>query len=852
MIDYHPLSMAMRIATAEWANPDEVEERYLYRDGLVWLGRSASEHQVPLGYKDDRHVCLVGGSRGGKGTTAIVPSLITWPGSICVLDPKGENATITASRRGGGSQHSKGMGQTVKVLDPFQSAQVDDSCRGTFNPLDALDPEAEETIDEAGRLADAIVVIHEGGTNDPFWDESARAMVKGLLLHVLTAPQYEGRRSLVTLRKLILRGDWETAETLREAEPQDKTPSHGLLWMGLVNNQAFDGLISGTGDSFNNMLNNSPKQYESVLQVANRNTEFIDSPAMQRLLGASDFQLSELKTRPEGLSLYLCLPQRYMSTHYRWLRMMIALTVTEMEKVRGRPATGHPILMVLDEFAGLKRMEVIEHAVAQIAGYGVKMFFVLQSLEQLKAVYKDNWETFLANSGLKVFFNVEDNFSREYVSKLIGETEVIREVKSANESVSESESTSRSTSRSKSTTSGRSSSTGTSESEGTNSSVSSGKSWGTNTSEGRNWGRSASRNWDYGGFLGGRRWEGGNAGTSEGRSWSRGTSKGWNEGRSEGVSHGTSRSRTEGTSESVTEGVSETEGVTHGTSQSRTSGSSETIQKRALITPDEIGQVFARVDDKERVAYPGLALAVIAGVRPVVLRRVNYYEDYQFMGLFDPHPDHAFAGVRELSVEGRDLGFALPEFGLKIGGWSVKPGQIADTGDEAATVVAINGMAAPFIRVPRAGLVTGVPGDMQGTLFSLKFYEDGAALIDPFAELRAFCKQVAAAAAVKQVEQAAHKRSVRISLWVVAAVVIGLVLLVIGVRAYNSYQAEKASEEKKKQEDQKAFDKFFNAPDQDKKPVNQPAPVPPDQALPPPPPDPRKQDLPPPPPPAQQ
>ncbi len=190
---------------------------------------------------------------------------------------------------------------------------------------------------------------------------------------------------------------------------------------------------------------NSPKQYESVLQVANRNTEFIDSPAMQRCLEASDFQLSELKTRPEGLSLYLCLPQRYMSTHYRWLRMMIALTVTEMEKVRGRPATGHPVLMVLDEFAGLKRMEVIENAVAQIAGYGVKLFFVLQSLEQLKAVYKDNWETFLANSGLKMFFNLEDHFSRDYVSKLIGETEVIREVRSASDSTSESESLSHST-----------------------------------------------------------------------------------------------------------------------------------------------------------------------------------------------------------------------------------------------------------------------------------------------------------------------------------------------------------------------------------------------------------------------
>src|ERR1019366_8703051 len=127
--------------------------------------------------------------------------------------------------------------------------------------------------------------------------------------------------------------------------------------------------------------------------------------------------------------------------------------------------------------AGLKRMEAIENAVAQIAGYGVKMFFVLQSLEQLKAVYRDNWETFLANSGLKVFFNLEDNFSREYVSKLIGETEVIREVRSASDSTSESESLSRSAS--------RSSSRGASETEGTSDSVNTGRSWGVNSSESR-------------------------------------------------------------------------------------------------------------------------------------------------------------------------------------------------------------------------------------------------------------------------------------------------------------------------------------------------------------------------------
>ena len=736
--------MTMRIATAEWANPDEVEERYLYRDGMIWLGRS-SEHQVPLGYMDDRHVCLVGGSRGGKGTTGIIPALLTWPGSVCVVDPKGENATITAARRGAGSQHATGMNQKVMVLDPFQSAQVDDALRGRFNPLDSLNPQNEETIDEAGRIADALVVIHEGGVNDPFWDESARAMVKGLLLHILTAPRYEGRRNLNTLRKLVTRGDWESIDELRQAGETNLPPAHGLLWTGLANNPAFDGLVAGIGDSFTNMLLNSPKQYESVLQVANRNTEFIDSPAMQRLLEASDFQLSELKTRPEGLSLYLCLPQRYMSTHYRWLRMMIGLTVTEMEKVGGRPAAGHPVLMVLDEFAGLKRMEVIENAVAQIAGYGVKLFFVLQSLEQLKGAYKENWETFLANSGLKVFFNLEDNFSRDYVSKLIGETEVVREVRSESEGASESESTSRSTARSQSESRGRSSSTGTSETEGTNSSTSTGKSWGVNSSESR------SRNYTYAQGIIFRHYDYERIGDS--RSQSQGRSRGWTEGESHGVSHGTSRSQTDGTSDTSGTSTSETDGTTRGSSQSRTSGESETIHKRALVTPDEIGQVFSRIDDRAHPAYPGLALVVISGARPVALRRVNYYEDFQFMGLFDPHPDHPFVGPLVLTIESSAMGKYLTFFGegnagnagLRIKEWSIKAGQMVAAGERVAMIAGKKDKIIGHVRAPKAGMIGAVLDSgspvPEGPLFSTRYFDDGSrTIVDPFSDLPQFAE----------------------------------------------------------------------------------------------------------------
>jgi type IV secretion system protein VirD4 len=96
------------LGTARWMAPDAALEKFLYPegpyDGRVWIGEAFDREKNPLGYKDDRHVCLVSGSRGGKGVGVLVPNLCFWPGSCIVVDSKGENATVTARRRGGGSE----------------------------------------------------------------------------------------------------------------------------------------------------------------------------------------------------------------------------------------------------------------------------------------------------------------------------------------------------------------------------------------------------------------------------------------------------------------------------------------------------------------------------------------------------------------------------------------------------------------------------------------------------------------------------------------------------------------------------------------------------------------------------
>src|ERR1022692_4849511 len=136
--------MSDRLGTAQWEEQAAVSQRYPFSEGKFWLGRA--EDASAIGYRDDRHICVVSGTRGGKGTSLIVNNLCFWPGSAVVVDPKGENATVTAARRGQGSEHCAGMGQAVHVLDPFRAAHDDEGYRSCFNPLADLDPQQDETI----------------------------------------------------------------------------------------------------------------------------------------------------------------------------------------------------------------------------------------------------------------------------------------------------------------------------------------------------------------------------------------------------------------------------------------------------------------------------------------------------------------------------------------------------------------------------------------------------------------------------------------------------------------------------------------------------------------------------------
>lgn len=392
-----------RVVEAEWLDPSE-----LAKPGWQYRNKNNEVAGIILGYRngrgvgsmDNRHILTAAGSRGGKGVSLIVPNLLMYDGSVLAIDPKGELARITARAR-------REKGQKVVVLDPFGESGL---AAGHFNPLAELDPAGRHVKDDAGQIADALIVANE---RDPHWTDSARILIKALILYTLTLPPE--MRTLITVWRLLSATHPLVTEMARRSECSGRAALFLLL---RSSGDAFDGTIASAGANFGQMAD---RELASVFSTALTQLEFLDSKAMEATLVGHDIKLSELKS--SKATLYLCLPATRMGTHARWLRVIINLALIAFE--RTKVDTGIPGLVVLDEFAVLGNMKSIETAAGLMAGFGVKLWVVLQDLSQIKRLYRDSWETFIGNAGITTYWANSDKMTLDYVSDKLGQTSVV-------------------------------------------------------------------------------------------------------------------------------------------------------------------------------------------------------------------------------------------------------------------------------------------------------------------------------------------------------------------------------------------------------------------------------------------
>lgn len=366
-----------------------------------------------VGVSDDRHAMIVAGSRAGKGRSLLLPILATWPGPAIVIDPKLDLATDTAALR------AKRLDQTVLVLDPFGIGGAGcDPYRASGNPLTyQLGGGDDDLIDLATLIADGLVVPSEG--KEPHWDESARMFVEAVILHVLTCPKYEGRRTLNTVHDLLT----------HHVEDGDDD-NLASLEVEMCENEALDGAVASGAACY---YDRESRERGSVLSTIRRHLHFLTYPKIQRALTDGPIDVRELAGSDHKSSkpttLYLGLPATKMRSCAGLPRLFINLALAAFEASSNRRAFqtqsgGCPCLIVMDEFFSLGRMERVAAAAGQVAGFGVKLLPVLQDLNQLQALYPSSWQTFAANAGVMSFFGNQDLATLEFLEKRLGQTQI--------------------------------------------------------------------------------------------------------------------------------------------------------------------------------------------------------------------------------------------------------------------------------------------------------------------------------------------------------------------------------------------------------------------------------------------
>lgn len=376
-------------------------------NGGIYCGYGVGNTEGPpalgdvLRYTGDRHICWIGNSGAGKSRRLLLPNLAQLTGwSMLVIDPKAELLRMCGAHRAAAG------GENV-IYDPFNVSGM--GSRGC-NFLQALDPASDDFADDAMGQAEGIIEV--GHTNEPHWPLSFQDFLAALCMFVrLVIPNgtYADVRALLAqpdaaLRTMIM---GESFEYNGKSYPGMIAAGIDHDWEEIGHKAARFGSISPEN-----------RELHSILSTGLTQTRFLDSRAIKKEVAGPWFDFAEMKQRP--ITIWLILPARRLVTHAKYLRMglttIIQILMNDTKKAKV------PVAVVCDEAAALGHLPILENTVALMRGYGLKLITIWQDLAQLKAIYRDRWESFIGNAGVLQSFSAQDVVTSEYLSARTGQT----------------------------------------------------------------------------------------------------------------------------------------------------------------------------------------------------------------------------------------------------------------------------------------------------------------------------------------------------------------------------------------------------------------------------------------------
>ena len=382
--------------SARFMNADEAERLGLYDDSRPGLYFARGVRGLAK-YSGDGNTLVVAPPGAGKGRGFVIPNLLSYPGSILCIDPKGENACLTAKYR------REVLGQKVVILDP---AGVTGLKQDGYNPLEWLAKSDEDKLDaEIRNIAEALV---PGDGLEGIWTRGGRDVASALIYWLYTRSKEEF--NLVQLHDLVFmdEGQWFALFTsMRD-------------YVGPVEN--ITRAVRAAGNWFDGLEEKHKLYHRGTLQDG---LQWLKSPSARRLFSHSTFDMRDIKD--ERMTVYLSIPPLELSAYKPLARLVVTHA---LQAVFSRLADRRevPMVFMLDEFANsVGQMGVFDQAYSQIRGYGGRLAVVLQTIRQLKDLYPESrgnsvsWGTIEETSGLAVYFKA-DGGTAKHVSDRLGVT----------------------------------------------------------------------------------------------------------------------------------------------------------------------------------------------------------------------------------------------------------------------------------------------------------------------------------------------------------------------------------------------------------------------------------------------
>jgi len=381
--------------SARWAEPEEIAEAGLTRSTGVFLGRAPHKNVDYLRHEGPEHVMAFAPTRSGKGVGLVVPSLLSWPGSAVIHDIKGENWNLTAGWR---TRFSHCL-----LFNPT------DAKSAAYNPLLEVRRGTHEVRD-VQNIADILVDPEGALERRNHWEKTSHALLVGAILHVLYADEDK-----------TLRG---VANFLSDPACPFEVTLHRMMTTNHLGEEVHPVVASAARE----VLNKSDNERSGVLSTAVSFLGLYRDPTVADVTSRCDWRIADLISAAHPVSLYLVVPPSDISRTKPLIRLIlnqIGRRLTESLDGSDGIERKHKLLLMLDEFPALGRLDFFESALAFMAGYGLRAFLIAQSLNQIDKAYGQN-HSILDNCHVRIAFATNDERTAKRISEALGTATELR------------------------------------------------------------------------------------------------------------------------------------------------------------------------------------------------------------------------------------------------------------------------------------------------------------------------------------------------------------------------------------------------------------------------------------------